>query len=481
MKKFQTHFKESFLTEGAMTPADLFKRKNKAGFVDRVNKGELVTTSGDTISIKDKGEWKKLSSEISKASEVADVPDLTKRIRSSLGVPFTQIDKIANGFSTLTGRDPTGEDWEAGIAVGLDKLAGRKWNETEEWERFGKYWGAWEEQAMATAKAFRDQLGVKELKQTGSARATLSKQWKGTNKTPKTDLLGGKERISLKKAGGSQLMSASKEEAVSTVEAAMSTFCNTPKGKKEFATLVKSFEDNLVKLSAKGQVSDLRKTKDKGLQKEIEIADIKTAKINEDIEKYINSSIGFKSHFCWEAATGHTKFGQDTWPTATLIVTFKGTGGIEHYLKLDTPEKAGKYLAKGNNFYVSFKSSGSSAPYLSLRSKNIPKSQIVDGYIPTFAEIVAEETANSGLFLTEDLMQLDEFQMLNKLKRGANAVSSTVVNAAKKALAAIQKRLSQAFNMIKRLGAKAWQGLLNFFGLVVGNVTIRGGGQYPLL
>ena len=55
------------------------------------------------------------------------------------------------------------------------------------------------------------------------------------------------------------------------------------------------------------------------------------------------------------------------------------------------------------------------------------------------------------------------------------------VNAAKKALAAIQKRLSQAFNMIKRLGAKAWQGLLNFFGLTISKVTIRGGGKYPLV
>ena len=122
----------------------------------------------------------------------------------------------------------------------------------------------------------------------------------------------------------------------------------------------------------------------------------------------------------------------------------------------------------------------SSAPYLSLRSKNIPKSKLVDDYIPTFAEIIAEETVNSGLYLTEDLEQLDEYQMLNKLKRGASTVSSSVVNAAKKALAAIQKRLSQAFNMIKRLGAKAWQGLLNFFGLTISNVTVRGGGRYPL-
>jgi hypothetical protein len=70
--------------------------------------------------------------------------------------------------------------------------------------------------------------------------------------------------------------------------------------------------------------------------------------------------------------------------------------------------------------------------------------------------------------------------MLNKLKRGAKTVSSKVASAAKKALAAIQKRLSQAFDMIKRLGAKAWQGLLNFFGIEISNVKVTGGGKYPL-
>jgi len=479
MKNFTSHFTESYLTEGGMTPADLYKRKNKSSFVDRVNSGELVSVSGDTISIQDRSGWKELSSEISNSNEPAEVPDLAKKVRKSLGVPFTQIDKIANGFSTLTGRDPTGEDWEAGIAVGLDKIAGKNWNESDEWNRFGKYWGEWEEQAMKTAEAFRSDLGIKELKQTGSSRATLSKNWKGSNKTPKTDLLGGKHRISLKKAGGSQLMSAGKDEAISTVEAAMATYSQTGKGKSEFKQLLESFEENLIKLSVKGSVNQLRKNPD--LKQEFDVADAKTAKINEDIEKYINSSIGFKSHFCWEAATGHTKFGQDTWPTATLIVTFKGTGGIDHYLELDTPDRAGKVLAKGNNFYVSFKSSGNSAPYLSLRSKNIPKSRIVDNHIPSFAEIIAEETINSGLYLTEDLMQLDEFAMLDKLKRGSKAVSSKVVNAAKKAMKTIQRRISQSFNMIKKLGAKAWQGLLNFFGLQVSNVKVSGGGKYPLV
>ena len=44
----------------------------------------------------------------------------------------------------------------------------------------------------------------------------ISKEWKGTNKTPKTDLIYADERISLK-SGGSQLLSAGKFESISTL------------------------------------------------------------------------------------------------------------------------------------------------------------------------------------------------------------------------------------------------------------------------
>ena len=484
MKKFSTHFTESYIPEGKVAKRDFFSRKNKDEFIKRGNKGDILDLQGNKLPIKDKAEWKGVVSDLKKADGPDDLPaDWTRRLGKAVA-PMTQIDKILNGMSTTDGSDPSGEDWEAGITVALDKLAGKDFTDSPEWERFGKYWGDWEEQALKTAEAFRKQLKIKELKQTGSQRAKLAPTWKGTNATPKTDLLGGKHRISLKKAGGSQLMSAGKDEAISTLEAAMATYGVSGKGKREFNILLKSFEDNLIKMSEKGQMSALRKKakNDPKLAAEIELADTKTAQINADIEKYINNSEGFKAHFCWEAATGHGKFGKNTWPTATIIVTFKGEGGIANTLLLDTPDKAGKVLGKGNRFRASFKSSGSSAPYLALRSQPASKvkQQINAGYIPTFAEIVVEETANSGLFLTEDLMQLDEFAMLDKLKRGAKAMSTSVVNAAKKALAAIQKRLSQAFNMIKKLGARAWRGLLNFFGLVIGSVKTTSGGGYPV-
>ena len=492
MKKFASHFTSSYLSEGAVGKLeDFFSRKNKSTVISKIDAGELQLISGEKIGAKNPREWNILKGELKAAQGPDDLPSNWSARFSSAVVARSQIDKIANGLSTQSGKDPSGEDWEAGIAVGLDILAGRNYQESDEWERFGKYWSDWEDQAMETAKQFK-KLGVTQLKQTGNmGNAKLTKEWRGGNRTPKTDLMdqSGKKRISLKKSGGSQLMSGLKEETLSTVEAAMKTYSLSNKGKKNFNVLLKSIETNMFKMAEKGSVGTIRdyaKLKNptpaqtKAL-KELQMGDEMSKVLNADIEKYINNDIVFKSHFCWEAATGHGKFGLDTWPTANVIITFKGTGGVEYTQKLETPEIDGKAIAKGNKFYVSFKSSGGARAGLAMRTKGIPKSkQIDEGFGPTFAEIVREECFASGLYLTEDVRNLTEFALLDKLKKGANGISSKVVGLANKALASIKQKLVKAFNMIKKLGQNMWFGLLNFFGIGVKDVKLNGGGKFPL-
>lgn len=491
MKPFSTHFTDSFLVEGAVGKIeDFFSRKNKSTIISKIDAGELQLMSGEKVGAKNPSEWSKLKSELESAQGPDDLPsDWSRRFNSAV-ISRSKIDKIANGLSTMSGKDPSGEDWEAGISVALDILAGRNYQETAEWERFGKYWSDWEDQAMETARQFQ-KLKVTQLKQTGNlGDAKLTKEWRGGNRTPKTDLMdqSGKMRISLKKAGGSQLMSGLKDETVSTVEAAMKSYSLSNKGKKNFDGLLKSIEDNMFKMTEKGSISQIRDyaklpnptpAQKKALE-EVEMGDEMSKQLNADLEQYINNDIIFKSHFCWEAATGHGKFGQDTWPTANIIITFKGTGGIQYTQKLESPEVDGKAIAKGNNFYVSFKSSGGARASLAMRTKNIPKSKQLEDYIPTFAEIVTEEAYNSGMFLTEDIQRLDEYALLNKLKKGAQGISAKVAGVAKKALDAIKAKMKKAFGAIKRLGQNMWFGLLNFLGLGVKNVSINGGGKFPL-
>ena len=145
-----------------------------------------------------------------------------------------------------------------------------------------------------------------------------------------------------------------------------------------------------------------------------------------------------------------------------------------------SPTSAGKTLAKGNNFFVSFKTGdANSKPYLSLRSKNVRTIKKDINEQVTLKQIITEELEKEGM-LNEDFQQLDEFAMWNKLKSKVKSVSSKVVNTAKRIYGAVMKRISEAFNYIKTLGKKMIQGLMNFLGFGVSKVNISSGGRFPL-
>ena len=110
------------------------------------------------------------------------------------------------------------------------------------------------------------------------------------------------------------------------------------------------------------------------------------------MEKLFNSRDLMKQYFCWEVSTGENS-GKGSKGVANQS-DFKETGTITDILELKSPSQAGKVLAKGNNFYVSFKSSSGSPPYLALRSKKV---RLTSSYQPTFAEIIKEECAKERI------------------------------------------------------------------------------------
>ena len=145
---------------------------------------------------------------------------------------------------------------------------------------------------------------------------------------------------------------------------------------------------------------------------------------------------------------------------------------------------AGATLAKGNDFYVSFKTGGGSPSYLALRTKKakIDPSLQTAGYIPTFRTILTEELQRYDL-LTESnikLLQLDEFALWDKLKKKAKTVGLNVLSKAKEIFDAVMERLTQAFDAIKSLGSRMINGLLNFFNIEIKNIRLKSGGPYPL-
>ena len=113
-----------------------------------------------------------------------------------------KVDLVEKVQSLLTeGKAPAGEDWESLIAVAVRKISKKKWNSGPEWDRAKKFWeDGYEEMSMKLGQAFIDKYSINELKQLGASTLATNKQWKGKNKTPKTDLISGGKKISLKKA-----------------------------------------------------------------------------------------------------------------------------------------------------------------------------------------------------------------------------------------------------------------------------------------
>ena len=452
---------QSLLTEGSMTPGDFFKRDNQKEFIEKAVAGQIVGKDGKkfpAISSRDKklSAFEKLDGEPDKKSpERAVLDDLIKTYFGS----YSKIDKILNGFGTPSSGNPRGEDWESLIAVAVNKINGLKWSEGEEWKRAEKFWADYETPSMKLGNAFVKELKIKGLlKQLGSATLDTNKDWKGINKTPKTDLLYGKQKISLKKSGGSQLMSAGKDESISTFEAAMSMYSIDKSGKTKVNNVMKEIENRMGKLSTATTISRLEDLRDSGKKlskadeaaiEEMEGLQLEADFLNKKLDSLFQDQT-FKQYFCWEAATGETKFKPSPKGISNKLVVFKETGSISNTLALDSPDNAGKTIASKNSFYVSFKTGGSkSKPYLSLRTKGF-KPNLTEQI--SFRDIVLDELSKSEygqtLLVESNLQQLDEFQIFNKLVTKIKGVAGTIKNKVKNIYNAIMKRVTQAFNYI---------------------------------
>ena len=395
----------------------------------------------------------------------------------------------------VEGKSPAGEDWESLIAVAVNKITGQNWNSGAEWIRAEKFWeDGYEEMSMNLGQEFINKYSIKKLKQLGASTLPTNSEWKGKNKTPKTDLISGngKYQISLKKAGGSQLMSAGADEAISTFEAARSMYSMDAKGQKVITKVMKDIEDYMYGMSSSGYITDLEKLRDSGntLTKadkdrieEMESLQVNAEYLNGQLNKVFQDTT-FRQYFCWEAATGTVKFKPSPEAISNELTVFDAKNGtIKNSLKLDSPDKAGLTIAKQNSFYVSFKTGGrKSKPYLSLRSRKARKTDFVEQV--TFADIVYEELNKydygQNLLLESEVQQLDEFQIFNKLASKVRGVANNIKNTVKNIYVAIMKRVSEAFDFIKKLGAELVEGLMSFLGVEVSNVQVKGSGDFAL-
>ena len=304
-------------------------------------------------------------------SKLKDIVRQVKPVQESYSVDHA--DKIQN---LLMEKAPKGAEFENIICVAYNmkslrqnKKSAIKSSETtwkplyDDWMKVGD---------KIVKNAFRGTKGT--MKHFGSGNAPLNSEWDdffiqttgkpagGSTKTPKTDMYIGKENISLKKYGGSQLMSGGKAETLATLAAA---YNNLPDGLKSNAldkswdSLTDKIEDDFVsfKLPPGGRINDFKKAIKAGVDDDltnfVKERLQKQSEMTKALEEILNTK-EVNREVVREAMTGNQKF-KDQLPKATHILKFDENGKAD-YVKIDN--KYVDYVASQTSFNISFKTSG---------------------------------------------------------------------------------------------------------------------------
>jgi len=391
--------------------------------------------------------------------------------------------KGATGFKSssfthvkASGSPPTGAEWEDVIVYAYNKLNGKSTDPAtvEVAEKFGSY----QEVADKIAANFNKQLTAKQLVQTGRGMGpiTLGPIWKESgakNKTPKTDIASSnfKEKISLKKSGGSQLASPTRSEAIAIVKAAMSEM---GEDRAMAAKLVSTMETNMSSLISRETAGDLRKQSKAGVKTDAVIDFQAKDKGNRELTKMLEGLINqdtavnalFSKHIVLEAATGNHKFGGAGSPAAAnLLGKFNLSGGIEVQPINSIKDPIIIKYSQTVKPVVSFKSGGGGAPAYSALRLGIKESETLRGIV------LSEMEQLDGLMLTEDFISEGPLDMLKKAGDWAKNKGQAFVNKVKGAVTKVLAKITAVFKKIAKMGKKMFASLMKFLGVDVKSAT----------
>ena len=406
-------------------------------------------------------------------------------IEKYLKAPDGKVYKLVGGLGSFGGKfrksksggkPPSGAEWEDLIVYAFNKMNGQSTDSETEAVAL-KFWDFYEEQANTVAKEFKKNIKSKRLVQTGRGmgKVSLGKFWTDAgagNKTPKTDIAGAdyKEKFSLKKEGGSQLISAGREESIAIVNAALSDMG----ADKKFADdLVTAMETGMSKLISTETVTALNQKSKKG-DKSKEVLDFQEKdKQNKDLSDLLASYINedskanalFSQYLVLEASTGNHKFGSPSSPAAAnyLAKFDPGSGKVEVKEIFSIKSPIIKDYAKRAKPYVAFKKGGGNSPAYSAFRIGLNSS-----YEPTFSDILIEElSADFSHLLTEDLLQEGPMDWLRKVGTAAKDMGASAVAKLKSALTKAWRKVKATFVKIKKMGSQMFSVLMRFFGIEI--------------
>jgi hypothetical protein len=223
------------------------------------------------------------------------------------------------------------EDFEAAIVIGWHEITGQTIN-PEAAGISSKVYDSimaqpeYVEAGKKIAQSIKDHFSLGnnvKAEQYGRAKSKLTGFWKGygaTDTTPKTDILIGDKRLSLK-IGMAQLMSGGKAESTATFYAAMDKvkIQNSPQLKK----VLTIFDDFVTASVAPSQLRPLIKSKSNDLVNRGEAAH---KQIMGELGTLFEQNDQFKIEFAREAMSGFAKYGESSNSAAEFMVVSDHAG-----------------------------------------------------------------------------------------------------------------------------------------------------------
>lgn len=362
------------------------------------------------------------------------------------------------GSINSSGGEIKGDEWEVVICVCYN-MRSKKVSLEEAKKLAGvdkayksKMDGALEVGFQLVDTAFRNPTGV--MEHFGSGNSKLNKEWDqyfikhtgspapAPTRTPKTDMYIGDQRISLKKAGGSQLMSGGTAEALATlafVYEELPQSVKTAEFEKTWRKLESDIETKFtkVKLGRNQNVTDIKRDIRAGISNEL------TQAIGEAIENHQGMQTAVRSIFenkqavkmvVKESMTGQNKF-SDKKAIASHIMVFDPDIGKASYKAID--DKLLSVYANEVSFQINFKTGGGgSSPYSNMRIGVGKGADMLEEFV---TEALEDE------HLDRDVLHEG---LIGKLGQGMKRIFKSVV---KKLWMKIKKAISKSFTLLSRL------------------------------
>jgi Tfp pilus assembly protein PilV len=185
-------------------------------------------------------------------------------------------------------------------------------------------------------------------------KATLTDFWKSqgaSNTTPKTDVILGNKKISVK-AGNSQLMSGGKNESLATFYAAAKKVPGILKT-KEAQDVIKTFEKFVE--GGYTKAGSVEKELTSGKNKVLKDGDKAHKEMKTKLQDLFNKSPKFKIAFAKEAMSGYEKFGPKSPASADYVLSVDSGFGSPKLHSTQNDSYAAK-IADQMNLTVRFKS-----------------------------------------------------------------------------------------------------------------------------